>query len=92
MDVLQIITTIGVAFVASAAIASYLYNRKQNKPPYSEAITKDVLDQISEQIEIPSSEVPAKPKKKRPGVHSKKKQSKNKNSKNYVKPYNNQGK
>jgi hypothetical protein len=34
----------------------------------------------------------AKPKKKRPGIHSKKKQSKNKNSKNYTKPYNNQGK
>ena len=34
----------------------------------------------------------AKPRKKRPGIHSKKKQSKNKNSKNYVKPYNKQGK
>lgn len=34
----------------------------------------------------------AKSKKKRPGVHSKKKQSKNKNSKNYTKPYNKQGK
>ena len=29
----------------------------------------------------------AKPKKKRPGVHSKKKSSKSKNSKNYTKKY-----
>jgi hypothetical protein len=34
----------------------------------------------------------AKPRKKRPGVHSKKSQSKNKNSKNYKKPYRGQGK
>ena len=33
-----------------------------------------------------------KPKKKRPGVHAKTKSSKNKNSKNYVKPYRGQGK
>jgi hypothetical protein len=33
-----------------------------------------------------------KPKKKRPGVHAKSKQSKNKNSKNYVKSYVSQGK
>ena len=33
-----------------------------------------------------------KPKKKRPGVHAKTKQSKNKNSKNYSKPYRGQGK
>lgn len=33
-----------------------------------------------------------KVKRKRPGVHSKKKSSKNKNSKNYKKPYNRQGK
>jgi len=74
MDALQIITTIGVAFVASAAIASYLYNRKQNKPPYSEAITKDVLDQIvkkskvlPEDVTIDLGELPQtpKPKKKR---------------------------
>ena len=32
-----------------------------------------------------------KPKVKRPGVHAKTKQSKNKNSKNYVKPYIAQG-
>ena len=64
MNALQIITTIGVAFVVSAAIDSYLYNRKQNKPPYSEAITKEVLDQIADQIEKSESEVPAKPKKK----------------------------
>ena len=32
------------------------------------------------------------PKKKRPGVHSKCKSSKNKNSKHYVKPYRGQGK
>ena len=32
-----------------------------------------------------------KPKVKRPGVHAKTKQSKNKNSKNYVKPYAAQG-
>ena len=74
MDVLQIITTIGVAFVASAAIASYLYNRKQNKPPYSEAITKDVLDQIVKKskvlpedvtIDLGESDQTTKPKKKR---------------------------
>lgn len=33
-----------------------------------------------------------KPKIKRPGVHSKKKSSLNKKSKNYKKPYNKQGK
>ena len=33
----------------------------------------------------------AKPKVKRPGVHAKTKQSKNKNSKNYIKPYVAQG-
>jgi len=33
-----------------------------------------------------------KPKKRRPGVHAKSKTSKNKNSKNYVKPYVFQGK
>jgi len=32
-----------------------------------------------------------KPKKRRAGVHSKTKQSKNKNSKNYSKPYRGQG-
>jgi hypothetical protein len=32
-----------------------------------------------------------KPKVKRPGVHAKTKQSKNKNSKNYIKPYVAQG-
>jgi hypothetical protein len=34
----------------------------------------------------------SKPPKKRPGVHAKSKQSKNKNSKNYVKSYAAQGK
>lgn len=34
----------------------------------------------------------AKSKVSRPGVHAKTKQSKNKNSKNYVKPYRGQGK
>ena len=33
----------------------------------------------------------SKSRKKRPGVHSKKKQSRNKNSKNYCKPYVAQG-
>jgi hypothetical protein len=33
-----------------------------------------------------------KPSKKRPGIHSKKKTSKNKNSKNYKKLYKGQGK
>lgn len=33
-----------------------------------------------------------KPKVKRPGVHAKTKSSKTKGSKNYVKPYNSQGK
>lgn len=31
------------------------------------------------------------PRKKRPGVHAKKKTSRNKTSKNYVKPYRGQG-
>jgi len=69
MDVLQIITTIGVAFIVSTAVASYFHSRKQSKSkpqlPYSALINKDVLDQISEQIETPSSEVLDKPKKKR---------------------------
>lgn len=65
MELTQIILLVGVAFIVSASIASYLYNRKQNKPPYSEAIIKDVLDQIADQIEKTASEVPAKPKKKR---------------------------
>lgn len=34
----------------------------------------------------------AKPKKKRPGVHAKTKQSSNKNAKLYTKPYSGQGK
>ena len=33
-----------------------------------------------------------KPRKKRPGIHSKSKTSKLKNSKNYAKPYRGQGK
>ena len=65
MELTQIILLVGVAFIVSASIASYLHNRKQNKPPYSEAITKDVLDQIADQIEKPESEAPVKPKKKR---------------------------
>ena len=32
-----------------------------------------------------------KPKKKRPGIHAKTKQSKNKGSKNYIKAYRGQG-
>lgn len=38
-----------------------------------------------------SSTFRKKPKVSRPGVHAKTKQSKNKNSKNYVKPYRGQG-
>ena len=34
----------------------------------------------------------SKSKVKRPGVHAKTKTSRNKNSKNYIKPYNGQGK
>ena len=74
MELTQIILLVGVAFIVSASIASYLYNRKQNKPPYSEAITKDVLDQIvkkakvlPEDVTIDLGELPqtSKPKKKR---------------------------
>ena len=38
-----------------------------------------------------SSAVVLKPPKKRPGVHSKTKSSKSKNSKNYIKAYRGQG-
>jgi hypothetical protein len=65
MELTQIILLIGVAFIVSASITSYLHNRKQNKLPYSEAITNDVLDQIVDQIEKSTNEIPAKPKKKR---------------------------
>ena len=74
MELTQIILLVGVAFIVSASIASYLYNRKQNKPPYSEAITKDVMDQIvkkakvlPEDVTIDLGELPqtSKPKKKR---------------------------
>ena len=74
MELSQIILLVGVAFIVSASIASYLYNRKQNKPPYSEAITKDVMDQIvkkakvlPEDVTIDLGELPqtSKPKKKR---------------------------
>jgi hypothetical protein len=69
MDLLQIITISGIAFIVAAAITSYFLNKKKTTTltqlPYSAAITKDVLDQIAEQIETPQSEVPAKPKKKR---------------------------
>jgi hypothetical protein len=93
MDVLQIITVAGVALITAAAIASYLYSRKQNlkveeenlksvtaqvaqylETPYSEAITKDVLDQIVKKAKVLPQDVTidlgkldqtAKPKKKR---------------------------
>lgn len=74
MELTQIILLVGVAFIVSASIASYLHNRKQNKPPYSEAITKDVMDQIvkkakvlPEDVTINLGELPQtpKPKKKR---------------------------
>jgi hypothetical protein len=74
MELTQIIVLVGIAFIVSAAITSYLYNRKQNKPPYSEAITKDVMDQIvkkakvlPEDVTIDLGELPqtSKPKKKR---------------------------
>jgi len=74
MELTQIIVLIGVAFIVSATIASYLYNRKQNKPPYSEAITKDVLDQIVKKSKVLPEDVTidlgelsqtSKPKKKR---------------------------
>lgn len=39
----------------------------------------------------PTSVHRLKPRKKRPGIHSKKKSSRNKNSKNYKKPYVAQG-
>ena len=41
---------------------------------------------------ISSSKTNSKPKRKRKGIHSKKKNSKNKNSKNYCKVYVSQGK
>ena len=72
MELTQIILLVGVAFIVSASIASYLYNRKQNKPPYSEAITKDVMDQIvkkakvlPEDVTIDLGELPQTPKPKK---------------------------
>jgi hypothetical protein len=74
MELTQIILLIGVAFIVSASITSYLHNRKQNKLPTSEAITKDVMDQIvkkakvlPEDVTIDLGELPqtSKPKKKR---------------------------
>ena len=76
MELTQIIVLVGVAFIVSAAIASYIFNIKQSKPqlPYSAAITKDVLDQIvkkakvlPEDVTIDLGELPqtSKPKKKR---------------------------
>lgn len=69
MELTQIILLVGVVFIVSASITSYLSNRKQKnlttQLPYSAAITKDVLDQITDQIEKPESETPVKPKKKR---------------------------
>ena len=74
MELTQIILLVGVAFIVSASIASYLYNRKQNKPPYSEAITKDVMDQIVKKAKVLPEDVTIdlgellqtpKPKKKR---------------------------
>lgn len=42
-------------------------------------------------LKVPTQVKQRKPRKKRPGIHSKKSTSKNKNSKNYKKPYKGQG-
>lgn len=42
-------------------------------------------------LQVSSTSFKSKPKKKRPGVHAKTKQSSNKNAKLYKKPYNSQG-
>ena len=42
-------------------------------------------------LKIQTQSKKEKPRKKRPGIHSKKKTSINKNSKNYKKPYKGQG-
>ena len=78
MDLTQIITISGIAFIVAAAIATYLLNKKKidtlTQLPYSAAITKDVLDQIvkkskvlPEDATIDLGELPqtSKPKKKR---------------------------
>jgi len=78
MDLTQIITISGIAFVVAAAIATYLLNKKKidtlTQLPNSAAITKDVLDQIvkkakvlPEDVTIDLGELPqtSKPKKKR---------------------------
>ena len=74
MELIQIILQVGVSLIVSASIASYLHNRKQNKTPYNEAITKEVLGQIIEKdkllpediiIDLGKSDQTLKPKKKR---------------------------
>jgi len=56
MDLTQIITISGIAFVVAAAIATYLLNKKKidtlTQLPNSAAITKDVLDQIVKKAKI----------------------------------------
>ena len=76
MELTQIIVLVGVAFIVSAAITSYLFNRKQSEPqlPYNASITKDVMDQIIKKakvlpedtiIDLGKSDQTSKPKKKR---------------------------
>ena len=76
MELTQIIVLVGIAFIVSAAIASYIFNIKQSKPqlPYSASITKDVIDQIIKKakvlpedtiIDLGKSDQTSKPKKKR---------------------------
>jgi len=71
MDLTQIITISGIAFVVAAAIATYLLNKKKidtlTQLPNSAAITKDVLDQVLEQATKQAEAVDqtSKPKKKR---------------------------
>ena len=63
MDLLQIITLSGVALVVAAAIASYLYSRKQNLKVEEENL-KSVTAQVAQYLETPIEEAP-KAKKKR---------------------------
>ena len=74
MDLTQIITISGIAFIVAAAIATYLLNKKKIDTlvqlPYSATTTKDVLDQILGQAtkvaDQPTTlDTVAKPKKKR---------------------------
>ena len=63
MNVLQIITILGIALIIAGVIASYFYSRKQNLKVEKENL-KSVTAQVAQYLETPIEETP-KPKKKR---------------------------